>query len=154
MEIHPIAHIENNYKELFGIPRQSGITEAVESRVVFEKEYSDKNVIIGYTGDDENIIDENKTYVVPIDEDAIGLFGVDISVYQANIDWKKIADKGEVKYVIIRCGWGENITKYDDRLLDIYADRERIERHLENKREMYLSTMPYAIERVKQLGQI
>ena len=43
MEIHPIAHIENNYKELFGIPRQSGITEAVESRVVFEKEYSDKN---------------------------------------------------------------------------------------------------------------
>lgn len=37
---------------------------------------------------------------------------------------------------------------------DIYADRERIERHLENKREMYLSTMPYAIERVKQLGQI
>ena len=44
--------------------------------------------------------------------------------------------------------------KYDDRLLDIYADRERIERHLENKREMYLSTMPYAIERVKQLGQI
>ena len=93
----------------------------VENTLTGEKEYSDKNVIIGYTGDDENIIDENKTYVVPIDEDAIGLFGVDISVYQANIDWKKIADKGEVKYVIIRCGWGENITKYDDRLFETNA---------------------------------
>ena len=48
MEIHPIAHIENNYKELFGIPRQSGITEAVESRVVFEKEYMTKNGIAYY----------------------------------------------------------------------------------------------------------
>lgn len=43
MEIHPIAHIENNYTDLFGIPRQSGLTDSIVSRVVFEKEYSDHN---------------------------------------------------------------------------------------------------------------
>ncbi len=43
MEILPIAHIENGFEELFGIPRQSGIAESVVSRIVFEKEYSDIN---------------------------------------------------------------------------------------------------------------
>ena len=36
----------------------------------------------------------------------------------------------------------------------IYSDREQIRSHLENNREMYLSTMPYAVERVTKLGQI
>lgn len=34
-----IAHIETDYKEKFGIPRQSGLNTAVEGRIVFEKEY-------------------------------------------------------------------------------------------------------------------
>ena len=52
MEIHPIAHIHNKYTDLFGIPRQSGLTEKDMSRVVFEKEYSDPNAfreIEGYS---------------------------------------------------------------------------------------------------------
>lgn len=36
----------------------------------------------------------------------------------------------------------------------IYSEREEIRSHLENIRESYLSTMPYAVEKVKKLGQI
>ncbi len=34
-----IAHIETDYTEKFGIPRQSGLNKEVEGRIVFEKEY-------------------------------------------------------------------------------------------------------------------
>ncbi len=37
MEI--IAHIESDFTEKFGIPRQSGLVEGLVSRIVFEKEY-------------------------------------------------------------------------------------------------------------------
>ena len=40
LSISPIAVIRNDYKEKFGIPRQSGLAE-VRSHLVFEKEYSD-----------------------------------------------------------------------------------------------------------------
>ena len=46
MDIEPIAHIENDYKEKFGIPRQSGIVE-LSSRIVFEPEFCDKNALRG-----------------------------------------------------------------------------------------------------------
>lgn len=34
-----IAHIETDYTEKFGIPRQSGLNSEVEGRIIFEKEY-------------------------------------------------------------------------------------------------------------------
>lgn len=34
-----IAHIESDFTEKFGIPRQSGLVESLVSRIVFEKEY-------------------------------------------------------------------------------------------------------------------
>ena len=37
--IKPVAYIRNDYKEKFGIPRQSGRAPAVLSEIVFEKEY-------------------------------------------------------------------------------------------------------------------
>lgn len=46
MNIEPIAHIENDFKEKFGIPRQSGIVE-LNSRIVFEREFCDKNALRG-----------------------------------------------------------------------------------------------------------
>lgn len=45
--IEPIAYIENNYKEKFGIPRQSGLSESVISKIVFEDEYTDQNYFKG-----------------------------------------------------------------------------------------------------------
>lgn len=39
MEIKPIAYIESEFKEKFGIPRQSGLVEGLKSTIVFEKEY-------------------------------------------------------------------------------------------------------------------
>ncbi|MBR2952775.1 MAG: tRNA (N6-threonylcarbamoyladenosine(37)-N6)-methyltransferase TrmO [Clostridia bacterium] len=45
--IEPIAYIENNYKEKFGIPRQSGLSESVISKVVFESDYKDPNYFKG-----------------------------------------------------------------------------------------------------------
>ena len=41
--IEPIGYIHNNYKEKFGIPRQSGLSESVISEIVFEGEYKDPN---------------------------------------------------------------------------------------------------------------
>lgn len=38
-QIHTIGNIYNDYKEKFGIPRQSGLTENVISKIVFNKEY-------------------------------------------------------------------------------------------------------------------
>lgn len=38
-KIKPIAHIENAFDSKFGIPRQSGMTAQMESRIVFEPEY-------------------------------------------------------------------------------------------------------------------
>lgn len=46
MNIKPIAVIENDFAEKFGIPRQSGICE-LRSRIVFEPEFRDKNALRG-----------------------------------------------------------------------------------------------------------
>ena len=47
MELKVIAHIQNEFKEKFGIPRQSGISENTRSVIVFEKEYRDENALRG-----------------------------------------------------------------------------------------------------------
>lgn len=46
-EIKVIGHIYNDYKEKFGIPRQSGLTKSVISKIVFEKEFISKDYIKG-----------------------------------------------------------------------------------------------------------
>ncbi|MDE7192846.1 MAG: tRNA (N6-threonylcarbamoyladenosine(37)-N6)-methyltransferase TrmO [Oscillospiraceae bacterium] len=40
MEIFPVAHIETDFPEKFGIPRQSGLAGALKARVVFEPQYT------------------------------------------------------------------------------------------------------------------
>ncbi|MBQ0043337.1 MAG: tRNA (N6-threonylcarbamoyladenosine(37)-N6)-methyltransferase TrmO [Lachnospiraceae bacterium] len=42
-----IGHIENAYKEKFGVPRQSGLANSVVSRVVFDREYSSPDAFKG-----------------------------------------------------------------------------------------------------------
>ncbi len=49
MELKTIAHIHNAYREKFGIPRQSGLSDIV-STIVFEKEYRDANALRGLEG--------------------------------------------------------------------------------------------------------
>lgn len=46
-EIEIIGYIYNDYKEKFGIPRQSGLTKSVISKIVFNKNYSDKSYFKG-----------------------------------------------------------------------------------------------------------
>ena len=48
--IHPIAHIESDFKEKFGIPRQAGLVDALEARIVFEPEYRDPEALHGIEG--------------------------------------------------------------------------------------------------------
>lgn len=50
MVIEPIAHIKNDFKSKFTIPRQSGIVNSIKSKIVFEKEYQDANAIRGIEG--------------------------------------------------------------------------------------------------------
>ena len=46
-KIESIAVIHNEYKDKFGIPRQSGLTEDVISTIVFEPKYRDDNSLRG-----------------------------------------------------------------------------------------------------------
>lgn len=48
--IRPIAHMESDFKTKFGIPRQAGIVEALESRIVFEPEYRSREALRGIEG--------------------------------------------------------------------------------------------------------
>lgn len=45
-----IAHIHNDYTAKFGIPRQSGLVEAVESVIIFEPEYRNVDALRGMDG--------------------------------------------------------------------------------------------------------
>lgn len=45
-----IARIKNDFKEKFGIPRQSGLCKEIESRIVFEPEYRVKEALRGIEG--------------------------------------------------------------------------------------------------------
>ncbi len=45
-----IAHIENDYKEKFGIPRQSGLVNSLKSQIIFEPEYRVKEAFRGLEG--------------------------------------------------------------------------------------------------------
>lgn len=47
IEIKVIGHIYNDYKEKFGIPRQSGLAKSVISKIVFAKEFSSKDYFKG-----------------------------------------------------------------------------------------------------------
>lgn len=42
------------------------------------------------------------------------LKGIDVSKWQGKIDWEKVS-KTDVKFVIIRCGYGDNIKSQDDK---------------------------------------
>ena len=50
IEFRVIAHIENDYKEKFGIPRQSGLVESLVSKIVFEPEYRNPDAFRGIDG--------------------------------------------------------------------------------------------------------
>lgn len=48
--IRPIAHMESDFKTKFGIPRQAGVVDALESRIVFEPEYRSREALRGIEG--------------------------------------------------------------------------------------------------------
>lgn len=48
--INIIAHIHNDYVSKFGIPRQSGLVNTVESIIVFEPEYRNADALRGLEG--------------------------------------------------------------------------------------------------------
>lgn len=52
MELKPIAHIENDFPTKFGLPRQSGMSEHLTSRIIMEKEYRNIDAFRGIEGFD------------------------------------------------------------------------------------------------------
>ena len=50
MEMTPIAHVENDFPQKFGLPRQPGILRDIPARVVFEPGFRDKNALRGLEG--------------------------------------------------------------------------------------------------------
>ncbi|MBQ8137661.1 MAG: tRNA (N6-threonylcarbamoyladenosine(37)-N6)-methyltransferase TrmO [Clostridia bacterium] len=46
----PIAHVENDFPEKFGLPRQPGILCEIPARIVFEPAFRDKNALRGLEG--------------------------------------------------------------------------------------------------------
>ena len=49
MEIKPIAYIHTDFKEKFGIPRQSGRVPELTGRIIFESEYRNPEALRGIT---------------------------------------------------------------------------------------------------------
>ncbi len=47
MEIKPIAYIKTDFKEKFGIPRQSGIIKELKGEIIFEKEFRHPDALRG-----------------------------------------------------------------------------------------------------------
>ncbi len=47
MEIKPIAHIKTDFKEKFGIPRQSGIANKLKATIVFEPQFRNPDALRG-----------------------------------------------------------------------------------------------------------
>ena len=45
--IKPIAHIESDFGSKFGIPRQAGLAEELEARIIFEKEFRNDDALRG-----------------------------------------------------------------------------------------------------------
>ena len=50
MEIKPIAYIKTDFKEKFGIPRQSGIANNLTSKIIFKPEYRNPDALRGIEG--------------------------------------------------------------------------------------------------------
>lgn len=50
MEIRPVARIRSDFPEKFGVPRQSGLVEALTAAVIFEPEYRDPSAFRGLEG--------------------------------------------------------------------------------------------------------
>ena len=50
MEISPIAYIETDFPEKFGIPRQSGLVDSLSGRIVFLPEYRNHDALRGMEG--------------------------------------------------------------------------------------------------------
>lgn len=48
--IKPVAHIRSDYKEKFGIPRQSGRVPSLQAEIVLEKEFSNPESLRGIEG--------------------------------------------------------------------------------------------------------
>ncbi|MBP3656030.1 MAG: tRNA (N6-threonylcarbamoyladenosine(37)-N6)-methyltransferase TrmO [Clostridia bacterium] len=48
--MHIIARMKSDFKEKFGIPRQSGLVPQLTSRIVFEKEYRSSDALRGIEG--------------------------------------------------------------------------------------------------------
>ena len=46
-KLNPIAHIETDFPTKFGIPRQSGIIESLQGRIVFEPDYRNADAVRG-----------------------------------------------------------------------------------------------------------
>lgn len=45
--MRPVAHIKSDFPEKFGIPRQSGLVESLEARVIFEPEFRVMDAVRG-----------------------------------------------------------------------------------------------------------
>lgn len=50
IEIEPIAYIRTDFKEKFGIPRQSGLVSELSARIVFEPKYRNADALRGIEG--------------------------------------------------------------------------------------------------------
>ena len=50
MNLTPIAHIENDFPDKFGLPRQSAAAEEIRGRVIFEKDYAQPSAVKGLEG--------------------------------------------------------------------------------------------------------
>ena len=50
------------------------------------------------------------------------IYGIDVSKWQGNVDWCKVKDSGKVSFVVIRAGYGRELSQVDERFEEYYRN--------------------------------
>ena len=70
---------------------------------------------IGETPPNEETVPEDRNGEQTADADTVSLHGIDVSEHNGEIDWEAVAESGKVDFAIIRCGYGQDVAKQDDK---------------------------------------
>ena len=52
----------------------------------------------------------------------MAIYGIDVSKWQGNVDWCKVKDSGKVSFVVIRAGYGRELSQVDERFEEYYRN--------------------------------
>ncbi len=98
---HTIAHIQSDYPEKFGVPRQSGLVTCAPARIVFEKEYRRPEAFRALEG-------FSHIWLLWVFSESPGFTAADPAA-QADEASEKKADEASEKKIVSASGWSPTV---------------------------------------------